>query len=422
MPQTTASDPHHKRQRSPTPSGSTRRQPDIDELTPDVADLIANSYFDYDDADGRDSYSNGLNANETNDNETDDENTGESDGDSAENVEELDVGTIQRTRQPRANAFNGFKDPAHEIVLLKALDVVRPFGAQHGQTATAWLRVVRYLKDHDDKERAAGRPTVFNDVNPRVCQARWKTLSREYADFEDDMVIASGVNPHITDRLKHIQPVYEFEKSCKKASNENKDKRQRKKARTESNRVDGEHLLERSRTGLRQRPPGSIGLIPGSIESTPSSTEAQDSPHLSQGFFSGTESESAVSTYTPRTPAMRKRAMATMLTGQMQDAVSFLKTQMEMVAEDREERRKDDEKRKKIKEEQRKEEEARRKIKEERRKEEEDLRRKQAEDHQRALMELVKTQTESMERIAQQQSASTERIILALMQGINKKE
>ncbi|KAG0007038.1 hypothetical protein BGZ81_005184, partial [Podila clonocystis] len=144
-----------------------------------------------------------------------------------------------------------------------------------------------------------------------------------------------------------------------KASEENKDKWQRKKARTESNRVDGEQLLERSRTGLHQRPQSSIGSTPVSVESTPSSTEAAlDSPHLSQGFFSGTESESAVSTYTPRTPAMRKRAMATMLTGQMQDAVSFLKTQMEMVAEDREERRK-------IKEEQWKEEEARRKEEEE---------------------------------------------------------
>ncbi|KAG0011053.1 hypothetical protein BGZ82_003179, partial [Podila clonocystis] len=244
MPQTIASDPHYKRRQSPTPSGSTRRQPDIDELMPDVAELIVNSYFDQDDANGRDSYSNGLNANETNDNETGYENTGESDGDSAENIGELDVGAIQCTRQPCANAFNGFKDPAHEIVLLKALDVVRPFGAQHGQTASAWLRVVWYLKDHDDKERAAGRPTMFNDVNSRVCQARWKTLSHEYSDFEDDMVIASGVNPQITDHLKHIQPVYKFEKSCKKASDENKDKRQCKKAQTESNRVDGEHLLE----------------------------------------------------------------------------------------------------------------------------------------------------------------------------------
>ncbi|KAG0008508.1 hypothetical protein BGZ81_004036, partial [Podila clonocystis] len=58
---------------------------------PDVAELIANSYFDHDDADGRNSYSNGLPTNETNDNETDDEITRESDGDSTENLEELDV-------------------------------------------------------------------------------------------------------------------------------------------------------------------------------------------------------------------------------------------------------------------------------------------------------------------------------------------
>lgn len=62
------------------------------------------------------------------------------------------------------------------------------------------------------------------------------------------MVIASGVNPQITDCLKHIQPVYKFKKACKKSSNENNDKQKCKKAQTESNSVEGEHLLERSQT------------------------------------------------------------------------------------------------------------------------------------------------------------------------------
>lgn len=303
----------------------------------------------------------------------------------------------------------------------------------------AWLRVVQYLKDHDNKEHAAGHLTVFDDVNPRVCQARWKGLSREFADYEAEMAIATGVNPQLTDRLKHIQPVYEFEKACRKTTTENKDKRQRKKARTESNRVEGQNLLDRSRMGLR-RGPGSDQSEPGSVQVAP------DTPQLPQGFLSGTESESNLSTvsnFNPRTPAMRKRAMTTMLSGQLQDAATFLRTQLEMITEDREERRKareEDEERRRMKEEQDEErwrkkeeqEEERRRKKEGQRKEEENLRREQFENQQKTLMELVKNQTESMERIAhhqsatseriaQQQSASTERLILALVAGINKK-
>ncbi|KAF8945819.1 hypothetical protein BGZ47_001896 [Haplosporangium gracile] len=82
---------------------------------------------------------------------------------------------------------------------LKTLDAVRPFGIQHGQTGAAWSRAVQYLKDHDDKERAKGRSAVFDDVNPRVCHARWKNLSREYAEHEAAMLRATRVNPQITD-------------------------------------------------------------------------------------------------------------------------------------------------------------------------------------------------------------------------------
>ncbi|KAK3843746.1 MAG: hypothetical protein J3R72DRAFT_439841 [Linnemannia gamsii] len=200
--------------------------------------------------------------------------------------------TIHTTTQPRATTFSDFKDPAHELLLLKALDKVRPFGVQHGQTRASWWRVFRYLRDHDDKERAEDRPTVFDDVNPRVCQTKWKNLSSEYTVHETAMLRATGVKPEITDRLKYIQPVYEFEQACRRTGRDNRDKRQRKKARTESSRVRGFLLLG----GLEQ-----VLFVRGA-------------PHLPQpiqGFLSGTESEtgvSVVSNRTPRIPGMRKRA------------------------------------------------------------------------------------------------------------------
>ncbi|KAG0010695.1 hypothetical protein BGZ81_002606 [Podila clonocystis] len=330
----------HKCQRSSTPSRSNPQQ-SIDELNPEVEALITGFYQDHDDAQERDSTSDD-DSNETEDNDTeDDERASVGNRREALREDERSENTVRHKQQPRINTFNGFKDAAHELLLLKALDVVRPFGVQHGQTGAAWLRVVRYLKDHDNKERDEGRPTVFDGVNPRVCQARWKNLSREYAEHEADMKAATGVNPQITDRLKHIQPVYEFEQACKQTADDNKDIWQCKKARTESNRVAGEFLLERSRTGPAHVP--------------------SDSPQLTQGFLSGTESESSVSivsNYSPRTPGMRKRAMSTMLTGQIQEASDFLKSQVEyqkkqldLILEDREERKEEREERKKMEEE-----------------------------------------------------------------------
>ncbi|KAG9070780.1 hypothetical protein KI688_008320 [Linnemannia hyalina] len=223
------SDLHRKRQRSPR----SNRARDIDQLHPAVEELIAQADTNIEDTDERDSDSN-------NDDETKDEEVEDDVGNRRETAREgTSDGTVRRTPQPRATTFNGFKDPAHELLLLKALDAVRPFGIQHGQTRAAWSRVVQYLKDYDDKERAEGRPTVFDDVNPCVCQARWKNLSSEYAEHEAAMLRATGVNPQIADRLKYMQPVYEFEQACRKTADDNKDKRHRKKARTESNRVEG---------------------------------------------------------------------------------------------------------------------------------------------------------------------------------------
>ncbi|KAK3811562.1 MAG: hypothetical protein J3R72DRAFT_480791 [Linnemannia gamsii] len=162
------SDLHRKRQRSSTPSRSNRAH-DIDQLQPDVEELIVHAYNNSNDIDERDSDSN-----DDNDDETEDEEEAEGNvGNRREPVgEETGDEMVRHTPQLRATTFNGFKDPAHELLLLKALDTVRPFGIQHGKTGAAWSRVVQYLRDYDDKERADGRPTVFDDVNPRVSSVR----------------------------------------------------------------------------------------------------------------------------------------------------------------------------------------------------------------------------------------------------------
>ncbi|KAG9065259.1 hypothetical protein KI688_002582 [Linnemannia hyalina] len=120
-----SSDLHRKRQRSPTPSRSNHAR-DIDQLHPAVEELIAQADTNNEDTDERDSDSN-------NDDQTKDEEVEDDVGNRRETAREgTSDGTVRRTPQPRATTFNGFKDPAHEFLLLKALDAVRPFGIQHG--------------------------------------------------------------------------------------------------------------------------------------------------------------------------------------------------------------------------------------------------------------------------------------------------
>ncbi|KAG0273514.1 hypothetical protein BGZ95_010678 [Linnemannia exigua] len=311
--------------------------------------------MDGDDTDERESDSNYSNDDEI----ADDEEAGDDvDNRRKTTGERTSDGVVHRTQQP----FNGFEDPAHERLLLKALHAVKPFGIRHGEADAAWSGVVQYPRNHDDKERAKGCSTVFDNVNSRVCQARWKDLSIEYAVHEAAMLRANGVSILMTDRLKYIQPVYEFEQACRKTADDIK--RHYKKARTESKQVKVPRLLKRSRSGLVQGAP--------------------DPPQPTQGFLSGTESDSDVSVVSTRTPRIlrkRKRTTATMLAGRAQEMNGLLMTRAEnelghldMMVN----------------------------VREERRKMEKEIWREQ-ERHHKALMDMMALQRESMKRIAAQQ-------------------
>ncbi|KAF9079651.1 hypothetical protein BGX23_003538, partial [Mortierella sp. AD031] len=162
---------------------------------------------------------------------------------------------VRAQRRARVGTFVGFKDPELEYVLLQALDTVRPFDAEHGRKAATWEKVIEYLRKHDDKEERAGRPRVFGLVNSRVCRANWNALSDEYAKHLAKMRQTTGANPTLTPRLQLMGAVYDFEQSCKKTMDDKKEQGRRKRARIESNRVEGLAMMERSRTGYRMGPP-----------------------------------------------------------------------------------------------------------------------------------------------------------------------
>lgn len=123
MSQTTSAFPR-KRQRSPTPSRINPTR-DIDQLHPDVIELITHLYANIDDSDEWDSDSNDSYYDDETEDNDDDEQVRDDVGNRRETSGEgMSEGTVRRTSLllPRTSVFNGFKDPTHEVLLLKALD------------------------------------------------------------------------------------------------------------------------------------------------------------------------------------------------------------------------------------------------------------------------------------------------------------
>ncbi|KAF8948064.1 hypothetical protein BGZ47_006609 [Haplosporangium gracile] len=371
---------------------------------------------------------------EVGDDETD---TDDLAGGSLISPEEADVGLpSQRAR----TAFVGFKDPKLELVLLHALDAVRPFGAQHGRKLDAWKSVVQNLKDHDAIEQEAGRPAVFSLVNTRVCQAKWNTLSDEYAEHLREMRRTTGANPTLTKRLQLMGAIYDYELSCKEDSTRKKQKRSHDNARKESNRVNGLALLERSRLGpsrgLPSLPQSSTAQASDMLNSADPSSPASLARSSSE-VFSGTESDSSISMIssssvrTPRTPGLRKRAMAEFANETIKtaaDAIArqaeYQQKQMELLIQDQAERRAVEQRRMEL---EARDKEERREAEQRRMEWEEKLRMEQKQEREESharFQELLKTQGDvtaaTISTISKQNAEASEKLIMAILQALKK--
>ncbi|KAK3805231.1 MAG: hypothetical protein J3R72DRAFT_499875 [Linnemannia gamsii] len=186
---------------------------------------------------------------------------------------------------PRRQAkFPGF-NKAMELVLLKGLNAVKPFGAQHGTTVEAWARVVQYLKDDDDKERAKGKENRFSLVNVRNCKERWVALSAEYAAIAAKSLRDSGTNSTIDARYTELQDAYLYEQSCLDAKKARKSNRHHTQAQAVLNRTNGDRLMVASRTGPVQR-----RTIEGQGTALDQPMDEDPPLQFNAGFLSGTES------------------------------------------------------------------------------------------------------------------------------------
>ncbi|KAG0351304.1 hypothetical protein BC939DRAFT_453928 [Gamsiella multidivaricata] len=176
------------------------------------------------------------------------------DGGQTELEDALAVASSETSRGPRKRNFRKFQDPAYEIVLLRAIDATKPFGAQHGKTKEAWQGVIKYLQDYDmERFQKQGEEPMFEGVTLRLCQSKWEALSNEQRKFQVEMDKATGVSPEMTERRILMQDIYHYEQACANAAKEAKEQRTRKRQRANDDRHAGRLLLEASITGPVRR-------------------------------------------------------------------------------------------------------------------------------------------------------------------------
>jgi hypothetical protein len=169
---------------------------------------------------------------------------------------------------------------------LKALNAVKPFGAQYGEKAEAWARVARYLKEDDDKERGRGKEARFGLVNVRNCKEKWNALSAEYASIAARSLRDSGTNPIVDARYIELEEAYLYEQSCLNTKTAKKSKRYHAQTQAVLNKTNGDRLLVASRTG-----PVQGWTVEGQEIASDLPMEEDPPLRFSTGSLSGTESD-----------------------------------------------------------------------------------------------------------------------------------
>ncbi|KAG0248769.1 hypothetical protein BGZ95_007862, partial [Linnemannia exigua] len=99
-----------------------------------------------------------------------------------------------------ATRFDFRKESIHELILLRALALHRPFVAPHGSGMDAWNKLVDYLHETDRTERPTS--PFFTNVKIRSCKLAWDRLFNEQKAYEASLLTATGIAPQETERRR----------------------------------------------------------------------------------------------------------------------------------------------------------------------------------------------------------------------------
>ncbi|KAF9368389.1 hypothetical protein CPB97_004672 [Podila verticillata] len=217
--------------------------------------------------------------------------------------------------------YLGFKrDLKLLIILLQALDVVKPFSTGYGKTKQAWEGVIAFLHQHDEGLVAAGGKPVFEGVTVHCCQDNWDDLVSEFKQYQAKLDTGTGINPKVTELIKHTQPVYLYAQSIKEKSASRADKQKAVQERVEANKKKSQDLLASSQRGPRWAHDDNdqqvvdlshVHLLDATLQDQdmmpPHSNQQDMTPpnatgQPSAGILSGAESESGASSVTSVMP------------------------------------------------------------------------------------------------------------------------
>ncbi|KAF9280456.1 hypothetical protein BGZ74_002594, partial [Mortierella antarctica] len=145
---------------------------------------------------------------------SDTESDGEQEGSVAEDSEDNDdtIATPAVRAASRKTQFRKFLLPECELILLRALDDVKPFSAKRGQGAKLWDNVELFLHQYDTAQRRdKGAEPMFTDVSVRACKNKWSAISKEHKVEEGILKTKSGITLPVTERNTLIKAIYAYE-------------------------------------------------------------------------------------------------------------------------------------------------------------------------------------------------------------------
>ncbi|KAG0016504.1 hypothetical protein BGZ82_001035, partial [Podila clonocystis] len=226
----------------------------------------------------------------------------------------------------RKTQFRKFLLPECELILLRALNDVRPFSNKRGAATKLWEQVELYLHKHDaaQKRRNNAEPH-FTDVTVRACKSKWSVISKAHAIEDGVLKNATGITLPVSERTTLIQEIFEYEKSIERELESKRKEQERQKKRKADDREDGRLLLEQSRAGPRRR------IDVSASESDQDTGVLQQELQQQEGgttteYESDTSTASAAIRANP-TPARRRRVFVSALDSQFETASKYASEQ-----------------------------------------------------------------------------------------------
>ena len=218
--------------------------------------------------------------------------------------------------------FCKFLLPECELILLRALNDVRPFSNKCGAATKLWEQVELYLHKHDAAQKWRNNMELhFTDITVHACKSKWSVISKVYAIEDGILKNATGITLLVSECNTLIQEIFEYEKLIGRELESKQKEQERLKKCKADDHEDGRLLLEQSRAGPRWR------INVSASESDQDTGVLQQEPQQQEGgttteYESDTSTASAAIRANP-TPAQHRRVFVSALDNQFETASKY---------------------------------------------------------------------------------------------------